>query len=906
MEVNLIRNGSGLLGDNTNFSNWIFDDTEVYDGCPSFKYTGSRREIIFGPRISIDVFKAYTFSLNLKAVGDEKIYLGRDEYDQDGLIIQPFHSYSFRDTTTKLAKDLKNGDTVVYFEDLSAWHKTTATHQLGLIFWNYKDSKRNAWADLYTFDNVDKTNNTITLKSAWNHGTFEAGTSVSQTNSSGHKYFKYLNSTLPTEWANTYFDMKGIQPLYGYEAGSFNSAAKYMSFIILHNWSNNSADITTCINNIKLIEKNESGGGTDMFKDIFDKTWNSGYLDDSGSVINNSNYPNAVYTNPIKVNVGDAYRYGFAIANNPEDSNILMHHNDVVECIDPDIGRNLLPNTMKMDGGWVNSISANNTYEYDTENDIYYRRVWSSTQSSWVNYLSYYKQIQPSTVYTCSFLAKKASGNVNPTLMCRFDRDEAIFYVIPASGLKVTDEWQRYSFTFTSSKSSGYEPLRFYAFYNTGAYGYDTAILIAQVKLEKGNTASDYSIAYEDMTDADGTLSAFFNATEDCTIQIMYPDGLDNEEQQKFYVQEEHIMAIKASNQITIVDVTDAYSVMLTSEAYTFVGGTSGAASGQSCSTEAVAFQGNNQCGSVNVSKDDIVCPTGITATVENNGSSKVKITFTTSATISSACEATIPVVVDGITVNKKFSFAVAKTGATGATGATGVGVKSITNYFLATSASTGVTTSTSGWSTTMQATTTTNKYLWSYQLITYTNNTTAKTVPAIIGTHGATGATGAQGVSISKVTNKYLTTSAASGVTTSTTGWADTPTATTTTNKYIWCYQIITYSNNTTTTTVPAIIGTHGATGATGATGAPAIAMAISASNGTVFKNNSGSTVLTAHVYVGGVEQSITDAGVCGSYGSVKWYKDGSATALATSKTLTVSAADVTNTQGYSCQLEK
>ena len=39
-------------------------------------------------------------------------------------------------------------------------------------------------------------------------------------------------------------------------------------------------------------------------------------------------------------------------------------------------------------------------------------------------------------------------------------------------------------------------------------------------------------------------------------------------------------MAIKASDQVSIVDVTDAYSITLTSEAYTFVGGTSGVASG--------------------------------------------------------------------------------------------------------------------------------------------------------------------------------------------------------------------------------------------------------------------------------------------------------------------------------------
>ena len=79
-------------------------------------------------------------------------------------------------------------------------------------------------------------------------------------------------------------------------------------------------------------------------------------------------------------------------------------------------------------------------------------------------------------------------------------------------------------------------------------------------------------------------------------------------------------MAIKSADQITIIDVTDAYSVMLTSEAYTFIGSTSGVAAGASCTTEAVAFCGTNQSSAVNVTAADIVCPTGISATVENSG----------------------------------------------------------------------------------------------------------------------------------------------------------------------------------------------------------------------------------------------------------------------------------------------
>ena len=380
-------------------------------------------------------------------------------------------------------------------------------------------------------------------------------------------------------------------------------------------------------------------------------------------------------------------------------------------------------------------------------------------------------------------------------------------------------------------------------------------------------------------------------------------------------------MAIKSADQITIVDVTDAYSVILSSEAYTFVGGTTGATSG-SCTTEVSALCGSNLCSSVIVSNSDITCPAGISASIQGSGTEKVTITFTLTATLSAACEATIKVHVDGIEISKKFSFAVAKTGAPGAKGdpgAAGKGISSVTTYYLTTSASSGVTTDTSGWSTTPEATTTEKKYIWSYTKTTYTSGSPTNSTPAIIGTHGATGGTGATGKGISKVETYYLTTSASSGVTTSTSGWSTTPEATTTEKKYIWSYTKTTYTSGSPTNSTPAIIGTHGATGAKGdpgAAGADAITLTITTSNGTVFKNNTGSTVLTAHVYKGGVEQSITDAGVCGSLGSVKWY-NGSGTQPAgwpkTSKTITAGASSgsgidvvVSNATAITCQLEK
>ena len=85
-------------------------------------------------------------------------------------------------------------------------------------------------------------------------------------------------------------------------------------------------------------------------------------------------------------------------------------------------------------------------------------------------------------------------------------------------------------------------------------------------------------------------------------------------------------------------------------------------------------------------------------------------------------------------------------TGATGPQGATGNGIKSITNYYLATASGSGVSASTSGWTTTVQEITVSKKYLWNYEVVTYTNGSTYQSAPCIIGVYGDKGATGATG----------------------------------------------------------------------------------------------------------------------------------------------------------------
>lgn len=159
--------------------------------------------------------------------------------------------------------------------------------------------------------------------------------------------------------------------------------------------------------------------------------------------------------------------------------------------------------------------------------------------------------------------------------------------------------------------------------------------------------------------------------------------------------------------------------------------------------------------------------------------------------------------------------------GADGQNGTAGKGVKSITNYYLATSSGSGITDSTEGWTTTVQTISASKKYLWNYESVTYTDNSNTKTTPCIIGVYGdkgQTGATGATGVGISSITEYYQVSTSNSTVPET---WVTTVPTLTATNRYLWNYEKITYTNGTTKETAKRVIGVYGDKGATGNTGA-------------------------------------------------------------------------------------
>lgn len=135
--------------------------------------------------------------------------------------------------------------------------------------------------------------------------------------------------------------------------------------------------------------------------------------------------------------------------------------------------------------------------------------------------------------------------------------------------------------------------------------------------------------------------------------------------------------------------------------------------------------------------------------------------------------------------------------GIPGTNGQNGKSIGSVINYYLATNANTGVTASTSGWTTTVQSVSASKKYLWNYEIVKYTDGTIASTTaPCVIGSYGDTGEAG-KGVKSTAITYQ----AAANGTTVPTGTWVASPPTTTSALPYMWTRTIITYTDNTTST---------------------------------------------------------------------------------------------------------
>lgn len=349
-------------------------------------------------------------------------------------------------------------------------------------------------------------------------------------------------------------------------------------------------------------------------------------------------------------------------------------------------------------------------------------------------------------------------------------------------------------------------------------------------------------------------------------------------------------MAIKAVNQIDVIDLTDGYSVVLTNDNYTFLGTTSSVNGTQTTTTQVMALCGSEQ---IPCTVGNITCPAGISA-VSDGKTPMPTITITATSALTKSGTITIPIVVNGdITINKTFSYSIAFKGQTGQNG-TSVTVRSTSVTYQV--GASGTTKPTGEWKTEVPSVPN-GQFLWTKTVVNYSDGKSTEAYS--VSYKGTNGTNGSNGTSVTVSSTSVTYQAGTSGTTPPTGTWS--PTVPNVANgQYLWTKTVVNYSDGKSTESFS--VSYKGTNGINGTNGKDAITMAITSSGGTIFKNTAIATTLTAHVYKGGVE--VTGSALS-SLGTIKWYKDGGTTAVATGTTYTIGAGDISNKATFSAQLE-
>lgn len=239
---NLVINGYGEYGDNTNFEQFTYNPStnafslNVASGYLS-TFTSKLMPVNSNRKYNMQVDLSSSATIPFSLFGFSEVDIDKNEFNAQNIMY-------VENTLTTLAQDLKDGDMIVYLDDLTNWSATSSTYdfQRGFIFWNYKNSfgyqypeltySRYFYTDLYTYTNVNKTNNTIKLNSAWNKGHIPKGTKVSQS-SSGSTYKYAISSYNTTAITTEYQTFKSQSYITGIEYNNssfyaFNYATKYI------------------------------------------------------------------------------------------------------------------------------------------------------------------------------------------------------------------------------------------------------------------------------------------------------------------------------------------------------------------------------------------------------------------------------------------------------------------------------------------------------------------------------------------------------------------------------------------------------------------------------------------------------------------------------------------------------
>lgn len=275
--VDLIANGTGLLGNEYNFPATFTYDPMVAPNLPAaFSYAG------YGPGpqemdefIAVDPNQVYRISSYLRQEalpgdwssythGDRHLqYMGLLCYDLDKNLIKDLNHMRFKqggvDSLTTLAAPLAPGDTVIQLADAAGWNDSSPAYaQRGVTVFGYQNSFGGSYPyysrifHLGAFDlvGVDKTADTVTLNAPWPasagnpddpSGIWPAGTKIANTDSGSSYKYSVMNGHIPAQsgvWYHARNHMGGIDTSGTNATYNFPPGTAYVKVFWLPNNSN--------------------------------------------------------------------------------------------------------------------------------------------------------------------------------------------------------------------------------------------------------------------------------------------------------------------------------------------------------------------------------------------------------------------------------------------------------------------------------------------------------------------------------------------------------------------------------------------------------------------------------------------------------------------------------------------
>lgn len=217
--LNLVTNGSGLLGDTTNWPpGSVIDKTDVPTGASaSYQMPPGATQRMMSELLPVDPNRIYELSAMLRqTAGAGYFYLYFAPHDRYELQILPQHYMAIPDTLTTLAAPLKAGDTKMTLTNAANWYGTAAnpaganSHWRQAIFWDYTDPGGKLWPELTYSRNVTEADtwldgavsgNVITLRVPYTGPTKPAGTKVSNGSAGGtYMYLGAVNVPGTSTW----------------------------------------------------------------------------------------------------------------------------------------------------------------------------------------------------------------------------------------------------------------------------------------------------------------------------------------------------------------------------------------------------------------------------------------------------------------------------------------------------------------------------------------------------------------------------------------------------------------------------------------------------------------------------------------------------------------------------------